>query len=167
MNANHDDCAVCGGAGFTTCRTVLIGLLCLVMVAIIVTSACSAEGKPNILFIVADDIGYEALNCYGGQDFKTPHLNGLAANGLRFTRAYTSPVCTPSRVSMHTGLYTTRHGHTGVLPVHMGTQKKVDFVKLPTYAQMLRANGYATSVTGKWQLATLESWPDHIREAGF
>lgn len=122
---------------------------------------------PNILLIFADDIGYEALNCYGGQDFKTPNLNRMAETGLRFSRAYTSPVCTPSRGSMHTGLYTTRHQHYNVLPVHNGTDKKVDFQKMPTYAQLMRANGYATSVTGKWQLATLEIWPDHIRDAGF
>lgn len=127
----------------------------------------AVEAKPNILLVFADDIGYEALNCYGGLDFKTPHLNAMAANGLRFTRAYTSPVCTPSRVSLHTGLYTTRHGHTGVLPVHLGTAKKVDFQTMPTFAQLLRAQGYATSTTGKWQLATLEAWPDHVRKAGF
>lgn len=126
-----------------------------------------AAPRPNILLIFADDIGYEALNCYGGLDFETPNLDRMAAGGLRFSRAYTSPVCTPSRVSMHTGLYTTRHRHTGVLPVHEGTDKKVDFVKMPTYAQLLRENGYLTSVTGKWQLATLEVWPGHVREAGF
>lgn len=131
------------------------------------TDFSKAAERPNILLIFADDIGYEALNCYGGLDFETPRLNAMAAGGLRFSLAYTSPVCTPSRVSMHTGLYTTRHGHVGVLPVHQGTDKKVNFQKMPTYAQLMRANGYVTSVTGKWQLATLEVWPDHIRNAGF
>jgi len=123
--------------------------------------------KPNIVFIFADDIGYEALNCYGGLDFKTPYLDQMAKEGMRFQSMYTSPVCTPSRVSMHTGLYTLRHKHTVVLPVHMGTDKKVDFQKMPTYAQQLRNNGYMNSVTGKWQLATLEKWPDHIKDSGF
>ncbi|GAA5509970.1 sulfatase-like hydrolase/transferase [Novipirellula caenicola] len=127
----------------------------------------SAAEKPNILMIYADDIGYEALNCYGGLDFETPRLNQMAAAGIRFSRAYASPVCTPSRVSLHTGLYTTRHGHVGVLPVHQGTRQKVDFQKMPTFAQLLRSGGYTTSVTGKWQLATLQMWPDHIRDAGF
>ena len=125
------------------------------------------QERPNILLIFADDIGYEALNCYGGLDFETPRLNEMAADGLRFSRAYTSPVCTPSRVSLHTGLYTTRHQHYGVLPVHKGTDKQVNFHKMPTFAQQLRQNGYLTSVTGKWQLATLEIWPNHIRDAGF
>ncbi|MDP6358708.1 MAG: FAD-dependent oxidoreductase [Planctomycetota bacterium] len=139
-------------------------LVCFLLVSLL--SVTLAE-KPNILLIFADDIGYEALNCYGGLDFKTPHLNAMAESGVRFSRAYTSPVCTPSRVSLHTGLYVPRHGHTGVLPVHRGTTKKVDFQKMPTFAQLMRANGYATSVTGKWQLATLEAWPEHIRRAGF
>jgi arylsulfatase A-like enzyme len=123
--------------------------------------------RPNILLIFADDIGYEALNCYGGLDFETPNLNRMAANGLKFNRAYTSPVCTPSRVSLHTGLYTNRHGHYDVLPVHNGTKKIVDFQKMPTFARQLRGNGYQTIVTGKWQLATLQHHPDHIRDAGF
>lgn len=153
-------------------------LLCLiVMVATADTAVSAADrstpavdalaSKPNILLIFADDIGYEALNCYGGLDFKTPELNRMAAEGMRFSRAYTSPVCTPSRVSLHTGLYVPRHGHDGVLPVHLGTDKIVDFIKMPTFAQRLRSNGYLTSVTGKWQLATLEKHPNHIRDSGF
>jgi arylsulfatase A len=124
-------------------------------------------GRPNILLIYADDIGYEALGCYGGLDFKTPQLDAMAADGMRFSRAYASPVRTPSRVSMHTGLYVTLHRHTGVLPVHRGTDKTVNFQTMTTYAQLMRKHGYVTSVTGKWQLATIERWPDHIRDAGF
>ena len=127
----------------------------------------TAAEKPNILLIFADDIGYEALNCYGGLDFETPNLNKMATEGLRFSRAHTSPVCTPSRVSLHTGLYVNRHKHLGVLPVHLGTKQIVDFQKMPTFAQQLRANGYRTSVTGKWQLATLEYHPNHLRDSGF
>ncbi|MDF1849211.1 MAG: sulfatase-like hydrolase/transferase [Verrucomicrobiales bacterium] len=141
--------------------------LCLALFFSFFTLTSESEEEPNILLIFADDIGYEALGSYGGLDFKTPHLDRMAAEGLRFTRAYTSPVCTPSRVSLHTGLITNHHGHTGVLPVHLGTKKKVDFEKMPTFARALREDGYATSVTGKWQLATLETWPDHIRSAGF
>jgi hypothetical protein len=54
-----------------------------------------------------------------------------------------------------------------VLPVHLGTDKAVDFRKMPTFAQQIRANGHRTSVTGKWQLATIEKHPGHIRDAGF
>jgi arylsulfatase A-like enzyme len=62
--------------------------------------ASAVAAQPNILLIYADDIGYEALNCFGGLDFKTPRLNRMAEEGVRFSRAYASPVCTPSRVSL-------------------------------------------------------------------
>ncbi|MEM7696836.1 MAG: sulfatase-like hydrolase/transferase [Verrucomicrobiota bacterium] len=149
-------------------RHLALATFCL-CASITVQKLAAEERKeqPNILLIFADDIGYEALNCYGGLDFETPNLNRMAEEGLRFSRAYASPVCTPSRVSLHTGLYTSTHRHVGVLPVHRGTDKKVDLGAMPTFAQLMRKDGYATSTTGKWQLATLEVWPDHIREAGF
>jgi arylsulfatase A len=105
--------------------------LMLAAMACFATLAAAAE-KPNILLIFADDIGYEALNSYGGLDFETPNLNRMAEQGIRFSRAHTSPVCTPSRVSLHTGLYVTRHGHDTVLPVHNGTEKMTDARNLPT-----------------------------------
>jgi arylsulfatase A len=122
---------------------------------------------PNILLIVADDLGYEKLGCYGGIGVHTPNLDRLAASGVRFERAYTSPVCTPSRMSIYTGQYAHRHGYTEVLPVHKGTREAVDFKQFTSYAQLLRAQGYHTAVTGKWQLATLEYHPDHCKQAGF
>lgn len=126
-----------------------------------------SDGLPNILVLLADDIGYEALGAYGGLDFKTPNLDAMAAQGVRFARAYTSPACTPSRVSMHTGLDPTEHGHTSTLPVHLGRNVAVDFQAMPTFPQLLQARGYQTSTTGKWQLATLTHHPNHIAEAGF
>lgn len=147
-------------------KSMLLGLIVFCFACLQSPSSFGAQ-RPNILFIYADDIGYEALNSYGGLDFETPCLNRMAREGLQFDRAYASPVCTPSRVSMHTSLYVTRHGHVGVLPVHHGTDKKVDFQKMPTFAQLMRSSGYRTSVTGKWQLATLEVHPSHIHDAGF
>lgn len=145
----------------------MLKLLSALWLSALASLSTAEPAKPNILLIFADDIGYEALNCYGGLDFETPNLNRMAAEGLKFNRAYTSPVCTPSRVSLHTGLYTNRHGHYDVLPVARGTKQKVDLQKMPTFAQQLRANGYLTSVTGKWQLATIQHHPTHIRDAGF
>ena len=71
----------------------LVGLLALSALA------RAADGpKPNILFILADDVGREVLGCYGGQTYQTPHLDKLAAGGMRFTHAYSMPVCHPTRV---------------------------------------------------------------------
>ncbi|CAA6689527.1 MULTISPECIES: sulfatase-like hydrolase/transferase [unclassified Lentimonas] len=143
-----------------------VTLLPLVAVA----AGCSNETtveQPNILIIFPDDLGYETIGAYGGQDFETPNIDAMAAAGVRFSRAYTSPVCTPSRVSLHTGLYTFDHKQTDVLPVHLGTEESVDFSGTPTFAQLLQQSGYQTSVTGKWQLATLCHHPDHPYVAGF
>ena len=125
------------------------------------------ENPPNILFIVADDIGYEKLGSYNGLHTNTPNIDALAKKGVQFMRAYTSPVCTPSRMTIYTGRYPTNHQYTNVLPVHLGTKEFVDFKAIPTYAQLLRDNGYLTSVTGKWQLAALEYHPEHCKLGGF
>ncbi|MEM7602844.1 MAG: sulfatase-like hydrolase/transferase [Verrucomicrobiota bacterium] len=149
-------------------RSMTTSLISFCLLAVATVLANSEEGKPNILFIVADDLGYEKLGCYGGLEADTPNLNRLAEEGMRFSRAYGSPVCTPTRMSIYTGLYPTRHGFTSVLPVHNGTKQAVDFKNgFATYATQLREQGYLTSVTGKWQLATLELHPNHIRDAGF
>lgn len=138
---------------------------CLLLLPVL---AAAETKRPNILFVLADDLGYEMLGCYGGIKAETPFLDRLAGAGMRFTRAYGSPVCTPTRMSLYTGLYPTHHGYTGVLPVHRGTKEAVDFKsQFTTYAQLLRHAGYATSTTGKWQLATLEFHPEHLRDAGF
>lgn len=122
---------------------------------------------PSFLLLFADDLGYEKLGCYGGLEVATPNIDALSARGMRCTRAYTSPVCTPSRMSLITGMYTVHHGFYSVLPVHLGTKKKVDFSSRVTLPKVLRQAGYHTATTGKWQLATLEYHPDHIRSAGF
>jgi len=145
--------------------TALLALIVAVFSGMAAKPARAAA--PNILLLFADDLGYEALGSYGGLDFKTPRLDSFARESVRFSRAYTSAVCTPSRMSYYTGRYTVNHGYWGVLPVHRGTRQAVDFQSLPTVAQALRRAGYATSVTGKWQLATLEFHPDHIDSAGF
>lgn len=140
----------------------------LAQISVVTVATSAAAESPNFLILFADDLGFETLGSYGGTDYETPNIDRLAGEGLRFSRAYTSPVCTPSRMSLYTGTYASTHRYTNVLPVHQGTKKAVDFKsKWTTYAQLLRGAGYATSVTGKWQLATLEHHPDHLREAGF
>ena len=144
-----------------------------VLLICILFQSCSEQKKeivqkPNILILLADDLGYEKLSCYGGLDVETPNIDKLAKGGMLFKNTYTSPVCTPSRMSFYTGEYTPRHKYSTVLPVHLGTKEKVDFEnRFTCYADLLRDAGYQTSVTGKWQLATLEYHPEHIKTAGF
>jgi len=71
--------------------------------------AKSKISKPNIILILADDLGYETINCNGGTSFQTPNIDKLASKGIRFTNAYATPLCTPSRVTIMTGKYNFRN----------------------------------------------------------
>jgi arylsulfatase A len=113
---------------------------------------CRGRRKPNIVLILADDLGYSQLGCYGETKIRTPHIDRLAAEGTRFTQAYSgSPVCAPSRCVLLTGRHT-GHAHVrdnleiqpeGQTPLPAGT---------PTLPRSLRAAGYATGLVGKWGL---------------
>jgi arylsulfatase A-like enzyme len=110
----------------------------------------SAAARPNIVLIYADDLGYGDVGCYGATRVKTPHIDKLAAGGLRFTDAHaTSSTCTPSRYSMLTGEYAWRKKGTGVLP---GDAKLIIDPSRPTLASLLKSAGYVTGAIGKWHL---------------
>ncbi len=106
------------------------------------------ESKPNIVFILADDLGYGDLGCYGQKLIATPHIDKLAAEGLRFTDAYTgSTVCAPSRCALMTGLHT---GHCRI----RGNARTDLLAEDRTIAEVLKESGYRTGLTGKWGLGT-------------
>ena len=99
--------------------------------------------RPNILLILIDDLGFEAIGSYGGASYETPNIDRLAGEGVRFTHAYSTPLCSPSRLKLMTGRYNSRnYTEWGVLP-----RDEV------TFANLLRDAGYATFLVGKWQLS--------------
>lgn len=111
--------------------------------------AAEAAEKPNIIFILADDLGYGDVGCFGQQKIATPNLDRMAAEGMRFTQFYAgSTVCAPSRCVLMTGRHT---GHARVRGNGGGRRQALD-ADTPTVAKMLKKAGYRTALIGKWGL---------------
>jgi len=131
-----------------------------------------AAQLPNIVFIYADDLGYGDVGCYGATKLKTPNIDHLAQEGLRFTDAHcTSATCTPSRYGLLTGEYPWRKKGTGVLP---GDAALIISPARATLPSVLKKVGYTTAVVGKWHLGLGEGkvdWNGEIKpgplEIGF
>ena len=136
--------------------------------------AVPQPGRPNIVFVLADDLGVNDLGIYGRRDHRTPNLDRLASEGLRFTTAYVgSPICSPSRASIMTGRHPARLHLTTYIPgrpdapsqrlLHPAMRQQLPLEET-TLAERLRAAGYATAAIGKWHLGGAGFSP---REQGF
>lgn len=133
-------------------------LACVLIGAAWVTQILGAGSKPNVIFILADDLGYGELGCYGQQVIQTPRLDEMAAEGLRFTQFYAgSTVCAPSRCVLMTGLHT---GHCTVRGNGQGPEQTLDADE-PTVAHLFKQAGYATALIGKWGLGDARPGLDH------
>jgi len=147
--------------------------LILLVLLLIAWPLRAQTAQPNIVLILADDLGVNDLSCYGRKDHATPNLDKLAAQGQRFTSAYAQPVCSPSRAALLTGKCPARLHLTTFLPgrADAPTQKLLQPViegQLPleesTVAELLRDAGYATACIGKWHLGGAGFGP---KEQGF
>lgn len=148
--------------------------LAFVGLALIMNSLCvspSQARKPNFVVFYVDDMGWVSLGSYGCDFIDTPEIDRLAAEGVRFTNAYSpAPNCSPSRASLLTGLYTPRHGITQYLPGNVERFKDKPLIqaelppgldpKFTTIAEVFRAGGYATASMGKWHLGGPEFYPE-------
>lgn len=139
----------------------------LLAVLLFAALARAAEVRPNVVIILADDLGWADLACYGNTFNETPHLDRLARDGLRFTQFYAGPVCSPTRANLQSGRDQARFGITQHIPGHRRPYARlVDPVvplQLPleveTFAERLRGAGYATGYFGKWHLGGEEHGP--------
>lgn len=134
------------------------------MAVLLMGGVLHAAEQPNVVVIMVDDLGAEAVGCYGNTCFSTPNIDRLASQGARFENAYGTPSCSPSRAMIVSGLYTNRSGilerlGTGTpncLPGH-----------IPTFADLFQTNGYRTAIAGKWHLGDFDQYPDHPVSHGF
>jgi len=121
---------------------VLLAVMVLVPPAALRADIALNAGKPNIILILADDLGYETIGANGGTSYRTPQLDKLAATGVRFTHCFVQPLCTPTRVQLMTGRYNVRNY------INFGNMDP----NAVTFANLLKQAGYTTCIAGKWQL---------------
>ena len=148
----------------------------LVVLFLLVPRVSSASERTNVVFFLVDDLGWTALGCFGSSFYDTPHVDGLARSGMKFTNAYAAcPVCSPTRASILTGKYPSRTGITDYINAGGGNQPgkwRRNTKLLPaaykdrmahkevTLAEALKEAGYATFFAGKWHLGPEGFWPE-------
>ena len=128
-------------------RILFVGMMVLPILGVEKSNGQVPGNKPNIIVIIPDDMGWSDVGYYGS-DIKTPHIDQLAASGVRMNQHYVMPTCTPTRVSLMTGKYPSRYGITG--PAYGEVIDLGD----PTLASVLKENGYFTAIAGKWHMGS-------------
>ena len=124
--------------------------------------------KPNILFILLDDMGKEWVSQYNADDIDTPNIDLLAKTGMQFNNAWSMPQCTPSRVTFMTGQYPFRHGWVNHYDVpRWGHGANFDSEKNPSIAKIMKKAGYKTCIAGKWQINDFRLQPEAMVSHGF
>ena len=137
-------------------RTPLVALAALGLAK---PASSLAADKPNILIILVDDLGYGDLSCYGANDLKSPNIDSLMADGMRFDSFYANcPVCSPTRAALLSGTYPDLVGVPGVIRTHPENNWGWLSQKATLLPRTLKAAGYHTSLIGKWHLGHLPEY---------
>ena len=148
-------------------RTLVLGVLMIGGLEAQAGSPAAQTERPNLVFILLDNLGKEWFGAYGSQENVTPQLDRLAASGVRIENCYTPTVCGPSRIVALTGRYLLRSGFTVHHDAALYSGGGLDPRREVTFARPLKAAGYATGIFGKWQINNLYDEPDVICRHGF
>jgi arylsulfatase A-like enzyme len=147
-------------------RAMGVGVAAMASAGQILAREGRASGKPNILMILVDDLGYGDLSSYGATDLRTPHIDGLVAAGMRFDNFYANcPVCSPTRAALLSGRYPDMAGVPGVVRTHITNSWGYLAPRAVLLPKLLKPAGYHTAIVGKWHLG-LDS-PNTPNEHGF
>ena len=136
---------------------------CILYAALFCISAPGAA-RPNVIVIMADDLGAECLGIYGSTIYTSPNLDRMAKEGARFNNAYATPLCTPTRVMIMSGLYPNRTGFKALIGKKPGERMPAE---IRTFGHCFEEAGYRTAIAGKWQLGMFDEFPDQPVEHGF
>jgi arylsulfatase A-like enzyme len=146
-----------------TLTKAVLTAVCLVVLGDVVPAA----DRPNVVFILMDNCGQEWFGCYGSDEGRTPNIDALARNGVRFEHCYTPPVCGPSRTVLLTGRYLLRSGFLLHHDAALYSGGGLDPQREICFARPFRSAGYATGLVGKWQINHLYDEPDVLQQHGF
>ncbi|QDU75828.1 Arylsulfatase precursor [Bremerella volcania] len=138
--------------------------MCVMLTSILLAGIAQGADRPNIILIMADDIGAEGLGCYGSTIYTTPNLDRMANEGVRFNNAYATPLCTPTRVMIMSGLYPNRTGFQALIGKREGVRMPAS---IRTFGHYFHDAGYQTAIAGKWQLGKFDEFPNQPIEHGF
>ena len=152
-------------------KSILLPRYTFLILFILFFSSCNDNrntAKPNFIFILVDDLGKEWISTYGAEDIETPQIDQLAEKGIKFTKAYSMPQCTPSRVALLTGQYPNINGWINHYDVpRWGHGARFDPERYPVFAKQMRDAGYRTCAAGKWQINDFRLEPEAMQNAGF
>jgi len=132
-----------------------IGFFSVLIIASATFSFAAAADRPNVIVIMADDLGAEGLNAYGSTIYTTPRLDQMAAEGVLFNNAYSTPLCTPTRVMIMSGLYPNRTGYKSLINKSPGCRMPAE---IKTFGHYFKDAGYKTAIAGKWQLGKFDEF---------
>ena len=147
-----------------------LGGVRFILLTFVLTATSNARQveRPNVLLVLVDDLGKEWIGCYGAEKIQTPRIDELAATGLMFDNFYSTPQCTPTRVTLLTGQYPFRHGWVNHWDVpRWGGGCSFDTDRNPSLGRLMKQTGYVTAAAGKWQINDFRQEPLAMEQAGF